>query len=81
MCVRRVGGGGAAYHALDLGERERGGRLPVRRRAQDQVVERVADPVVLAVEGVCGKDEDSFRKKAARGAAGLEATKRTRKVV
>ena len=23
---------------LDLGERERGGRLPVRRRAQDQVV-------------------------------------------
>ena len=39
-------------HALDALERERGGRLPVLRAAQDQVVERVADAVVLAVERV-----------------------------
>jgi len=37
--------------------------------------QRVADPVVLAVEGVCGKDEDSFRKKrrAARRGSRLQS--------
>ena len=38
---------------VDLLEREGGGRLPLLRAAQDQVVERVADAVVLAVERVC----------------------------
>ena len=47
-CVR----GAAAHHALDFREREGRGRLPVRRRAEDQVVQRVADAVVLTVEGI-----------------------------
>ena len=33
-------------HALDFLERERGGRLPVLRAAQDQVVQRIADSIV-----------------------------------
>ena len=56
--LRRAGAarrrcGAAAYDAIDLLEREGGGRLPLLRAAQDQVVERVADAVVLAVERVC----------------------------
>ena len=90
--------------ALDLGERERGRRLPLLRRLrtrargravsngllgtaraartpggpadlQDQVVQRVADAVVLAVERICRRGKKCLEsgRRAARRARGYKA--------